>query len=478
MLSPGDSTLITRSATAAITMTNVATWTAYMSDNPDNAPVTARDSATVNVIPFKPAIDFAKTVGLSPTECASSDSMTVMEGADVYYCYKAKNIGNVSLTLHALNDDRLGVILNNHAQTLPPGASIYITRSATPVITTTNVATWTAYITQTTGRKAVVSDSATVNVIPLHPAIALTKTVGTVRGVCATTKEIIVAPGSTVYYCYTVKNVGDVALPFHQLTDTQMDQDILPAGFSYDLLPGESVSTVQLGVSVAANLETSTTNLAIWNAYLNDNVFAVASAKATVLVRQPAIAVTKTVGGDSYGCSERNVHVSRPLGQVYFCITIKNTGGVTLTQHKVTDLALGVNRTLQTSLAPGASLTITRSRLVELGPIYVATDITNTLNVASSAGQGATLFNAAGAATARVLIDTDQDGIPDSIEGAGDMDGDSKPNHLDEDSDGDGAPDSVEAGPDPLNPLMSLPGIPDYLNPAVPQRVFLPNVQR
>ncbi len=476
-LAPGASTFVTRSATALVTTTNVATWTAYVTAT-NGRKATASDDATVHVIPLNPAIQFTKTVGLSATECAATDNVTVMEATEVVYCYRVKNVGNGSLTLHDLRDDQLGVIVSEYTQTLRPGDSTFITRSATPVITTTNIATWTAYITQTTGRKATAHDSATVNVIPPNPSIVLTKTVGLVRGVCATTKEIIVAPGSIVYYCYTVKNVGNVTLPLHQLTDTHIDQDILPAGFEYHLPPGESVSTVQLGVSVAANIDTSTTNLAIWNGYRDDNVFAVASAKATVLVRQPAIAVTKSVGSDGYKCSERSVHVSKPLGQVYFCLTIKNTGSITLTQHKITDLALGINRTLQFELVPGASLAITRSRFAEFGPIYVVQDITNTLHVASSASHGAMPFNAAGAATASILIDSDQDGIPDRIEGLGDVDQDGKPNYLDDDSDGDGVPDAVEAGPDPLNPTASQPGIPDFLNPAIPQRVYLPSVQR
>ena len=57
-------------------------------------------------------------------------------------------------------------------------------------------------------------------------------------------------------------------------------------------------------------------------------------------------------------------------------------------------------------------------------------------------------------------LDSDGDGIPDSVEGEGDFDGDGVPNKLDDDSDGDGAPDSVEGNRDENNN-----GIPDYLEP-------------
>lgn len=42
--------------------------------------------------------------------------------------------------------------------------------------------------------------------------------------------------------------------------------------------------------------------------------------------------------------------------------------------------------------------------------------------------------------------DSDKDGIPDGLEGTGDMDGDGIPNFRDTDSDGDGIPDSCEVG--------------------------------
>jgi len=51
--------------------------------------------------------------------------------------------------------------------------------------------------------------------------------------------------------------------------------------------------------------------------------------------------------------------------------------------------------------------------------------------------------------------DSDNDLIPDSIEGVVDTDEDGTPDYLDLDSDGDGIPDTVEVGVDPANPLNS-----------------------
>lgn len=55
--------------------------------------------------------------------------------------------------------------------------------------------------------------------------------------------------------------------------------------------------------------------------------------------------------------------------------------------------------------------------------------------------------------TDSVDLDDDNDGIPDSVEGAGDKDGDGIPNHLDVDSDNDGITDAIESNGNPANDL-------------------------
>jgi hypothetical protein len=92
-----------------------------------------------------PAISVNKTVGLVPGVCAGTDSVTVSTGTQVYYCFVATNTGDVTFNYHNLVDDHLGVILNNFAYTLAPGASspevIFPSIAAGPV---TNTGTWEA----------------------------------------------------------------------------------------------------------------------------------------------------------------------------------------------------------------------------------------------------------------------------------------------------------------------------------------------
>jgi hypothetical protein len=106
------------------------------------------------------SIVMTKTVGTNPTGCATTDNITVVEGADVHYCYTVMNTGNINLSLHDLDDDQLGPILNDFMYDLAPGASVFVTETATITETTTNTAVWTAF--NVDGPTATYTDTATV----------------------------------------------------------------------------------------------------------------------------------------------------------------------------------------------------------------------------------------------------------------------------------------------------------------------------
>lgn len=145
-LAPGASAFITETTTINVTTVNTATWAAYNGSpiTPSDL-VTATDVATVTVEAANPAIVLAKTVGTTPGVCAATDNITVPAGTEVYYCYQAQNTGNVTFEYHDLVDDELGVLANDLAYTLAPGASSpEVIVAATIDITTTNCATWTA----------------------------------------------------------------------------------------------------------------------------------------------------------------------------------------------------------------------------------------------------------------------------------------------------------------------------------------------
>ncbi len=255
----------------------------------DDSTIQANSPITCTVTNLAPAITLSKTVGTDPSACASTDVITVAEGSAVNYCYTVQNTGGVSLTIHSLLDDQLDTLLDEAEVTLPVGASFSYSKTATVPVTTTNVATWTAWMTysasppvfvaiddvapvQVYTLTAVATDTATVYTEPPAPGIALTKTVGTLPGVCAANDSIDVQAGTQVYYCYTVMNTGNIALPLHQLQDSDQGE-ILP-GLAYTLTQGSSVNTVTAGVTVSKTATVDVTNVATWTAYISNSLSA------------------------------------------------------------------------------------------------------------------------------------------------------------------------------------------------------------
>ncbi|MEZ4642132.1 MAG: hypothetical protein R3E31_05220 [Chloroflexota bacterium] len=189
-----------------------------------------------------------------------------------------ENTGTITLTEHTLTDSVLGVLLDGVSYELVPGATTMVTETVVVTDTVTNVAVWEA--TDGGSGTAVATSTATVHAI--NPSIALSKTVGTEAGVCATTDTIEVEAGTVVYYCYTVTNTGNVTLSFHDLEDDVLGTILTE--YAYDLAPGASVDTVAAGVTMSDTIAVTTVNTAVWTAYNDAEVSATASATATVTV--------------------------------------------------------------------------------------------------------------------------------------------------------------------------------------------------
>jgi hypothetical protein len=92
-----------------------------------------------------PEIELVKTVGTDPSLCATTNQIMAAGGTEVTYCYTVKNTGNIPLGLHTLEDSDLGILLSDFGYNLNPGASAFLTETATISTTTLNTAIWTAY---------------------------------------------------------------------------------------------------------------------------------------------------------------------------------------------------------------------------------------------------------------------------------------------------------------------------------------------
>ena len=243
------------------------TYTANLcveSNDPDAGPGNETDLVVVPVsltveTPQVPSITLVKTVGTTVGVCSPDTAITVAAGTTVYYCYTVTNTGSVTFTTHDLSDDQLGTLLTGFAYSLAPGASTNFISSGTVVNeTTTNVGTWTAH--DATGAPTTASASATVTVEAGAPAITLTKTVGTVPGVCAATDAISVPAGTEVYYCYQAENTGDVTFEVHSLADNVLGQVL--SNLPYTLAPG----AFSPQVIVPRTINATTVNTATWTA--------------------------------------------------------------------------------------------------------------------------------------------------------------------------------------------------------------------
>jgi len=129
----------------------------------------------------------------------------------------------------------------------------------------------------------------------LDPAITLVKTVGTDPASCATTTSISADYGSTVYYCYTVENTGNVTLTHHTVTDSVLGTVVGP-GFVYTLAPSASLSITESYVLMTNTV----TNDALWTAYISGtNTVATATASATVTGLPTDVSLSSIAGQTS-----------------------------------------------------------------------------------------------------------------------------------------------------------------------------------
>lgn len=118
------------------------------------------------------------------------------------------------------------------------------------------------------------------------PEITLDVTLST-DGSCGAVDEISVSPHATVYYCYTVENIGNMMLPTHVISDSVFGE---MGSFAFDLYPGmiESVIYTQ-------TMTSDVTSTATWRASHDDmGMYAQASDTVTVtmedyMILMPAI---------------------------------------------------------------------------------------------------------------------------------------------------------------------------------------------
>jgi hypothetical protein len=193
-------------------------------------------------------------------------------------------------------------------------------------------------------------------------SISLAKTVGTLPGACAITDLIEVPAGTEVTYCYTVTNTGDVTFNLHTLVDSELG--LLLVAEPVNLPPGASHS-----IFATATINATTVNTATWTASSAYTDVAQDTDTATVIVTdEPPVAdieVVHTVGTEPGVCAATD-EITVVFGtEVTYCVTVTNTGNVTLTEHIVLHTDVGIIEVDEKlTLAPGESASVTESSTV------------------------------------------------------------------------------------------------------------------
>ncbi|MCX6046928.1 MAG: hypothetical protein NT075_17630, partial [Chloroflexi bacterium] len=83
-----------------------------------------------------------------------------------------------------------------------------------------------------------------------------------------------------------------------------------------------------------------------------------AQAQAKAEIARATIALTTTVGVNSAACGAYDTIGVSPGATLYYCLTIKNTGNLTLTNFAIKDTLLGIDQNFAYALKPGALLVI------------------------------------------------------------------------------------------------------------------------
>lgn len=226
----------------------------------------------------------------------------------------------------------------------------------------------------------------------IHQAgLAITATIGLDPNTCGTAGTIQVTANTPVYYCYTVRNTGDVALSLHRVQTTR--QGVITTSLPLVLPPGAITNTVRAGLRVADSADVDVTNVVTWTARtattISPTQIITVNASTILDVVGPNLGLSKTVGQSRTNCSTTS-NLRIPSGQgVFFCITLENRGDITLTSHTLSDSQQGINGTFVYTLPPGARLQILPDTLSSLRlngslqrtPITALT--TNVVNVTS-----------------------------------------------------------------------------------------------
>ncbi len=299
------------------------------------------DDAFVDVV--HPALEIIKTVSLDGT-CPGSESVSILAGTHVVYCYEVKNTGDTALDGIVVNDGEIRL----EGGALLAGESVFLASQPISFVEdaySEAVASATDTATETAVESA--PDGASVDVI--HPALAIAVTVS-LDGTCPGSEIANVLEGTQLTWCYAVTNTGDVPVEGISVSDDYFGTLGSSIGW---LEPGQ---TVFLSASSSAYEDLVLTGEASGtDAVIGSEVVSNLD-PAAVNVVHPGLNVDVTVSLDGTCPGTDSAQVISGDSVVY-CYAVSNSGDTTLYGVEFVDPVTGELVTIE-ELLPGESQTV------------------------------------------------------------------------------------------------------------------------
>lgn len=212
------------------------------------------------------------------------------------------------------------------------------------------------------------------------PSIVFNKWVANSPENCGAQQSVIeVATGSTIYFCYEIHNNGPETVTLTTLLD---DNDSTVVIWSQEgrrpLGPNGVLDWTSPSVTLVrpVTFQAPTSSVAAWTIESGGNAYVVESdPPATINIVQPKLTTLLTVAANTPLCASttsadvRLINNNTAYGNATFCLTLNNTGDITLTNHVVNIPALGIiNQTFAATLAPiNSAVAVSRSLVITYG---------------------------------------------------------------------------------------------------------------
>ncbi|WP_410478785.1 beta strand repeat-containing protein, partial [Pedobacter frigidisoli] len=307
------------------------------------------DTPTVATITPAGAVTLVKTV---------NGSVPNKAGEVLNYDLVVKNIGNVTLS-NLVVIDANAIVTGSLVSSLAPGASVTLTAAHTLTQGDVDAGTYsnTATVTGKTPAGADVTDVSGTTETNDIPTVATITPGGAVTLVKSVNGSIPTAIGGVLNYNLVVKNTGNVTLTNLVVTDANA---IVTGSPVASLTPGASVTLTASHTLIQSDVDAGTyTNTATVTGKTPAGADVTDVSGTTETNDTPTLATIIPVGGVTLVKTINGSVPNKAGEELNYNLVVRNTGNVTLTNLVVTDANAIVTGSPVSTLAPGASVTLT-----------------------------------------------------------------------------------------------------------------------